>query len=110
MKRVVTISATLGEVCSRGGVFTGRTHDGTEAGARAKSIPAREWQGCQDFRLVADLFKRLHSAGTLRDRAGRRELSFDRSAGYHWQVGRHRLLVSQSDGDETARGLTGLLN
>lgn len=43
-------------------------------------IEARQLQGFKFFRLVAELFDSLHEAGTLRDKAGNRQLFFDQYA------------------------------
>ena len=43
-------------------------------------IEARQLQGFKYFRMIAELFDSLHEAGTLRDRAGNRQLFFDQYA------------------------------
>ena len=43
-------------------------------------IAAGQLQGFKYFRLVAEMFERLHTAGTIRDKAGNRELFFDQYA------------------------------
>jgi hypothetical protein len=45
-----------------------------------KPVEARDLQGFKYFRLAADLFDGLHDAGTLRDKAGNRNLFFDQYA------------------------------
>jgi hypothetical protein len=47
---------------------------------QAAPIEARQLQGFKYFRMVAELFDSLHEAGTLRDRAGNRQLFFDQYA------------------------------
>lgn len=47
---------------------------------RKLPIEARQLQGFKYFRMVAGLFDSLHEAGTLRDKAGNRELFFDQYA------------------------------
>lgn len=44
---------------------------------KKKKIEARELKGFKYFRAVAKLFAELHEAGTVRDKAGNRDLFFD---------------------------------
>lgn len=45
-----------------------------------EAVQASQLEGFKYLKLVAELFQTLHDAGTLRDKAGNRELYFDQYA------------------------------